>query len=623
MSTPTFKGNKAQQELAAEVYRIMTGQGTLFANDAPLRQTLSNLADFLASQRKADRDKTSDAIDTALRANDDLFAREENNGDVMFITSKRGAYRVTQPDRSHTFRNRLFEPDNPLPVDDISVVVTTTRPALTTVEPVFISDYWQRQVGLIPALPDDEELEGFGIADSEFEAAVAEAPALVEAGEPDVAAEEPAEEAKPAVVTPSVSTVMLLPNGVQIDLRRPSNELITQNGQTLTTQLRSTLEADPLRRIVMFGNDAFPEAQITNFGKNDLRRIRDYLQETGEPLLDTQIIGDVFYHNVRQADYDAFRFAINYRLNREKDFEFVGVEGARLWSARGLPAIGSKRVKTSEMGQITGYIEEGFDDSLEDQSADSIRSSGTMSHILTFFEWEYGILPFTRALSSLLPAPLLSDQRTAVLRIESPQQYRSVLVELRYPTGNRGGWLSGLEEFFKEFFIAGALITLSRTEEPHVFSLTYEERAETEARMLVLDDKRNKFAFADVLFFCEVDEDMLPSQQNYSRLRNLKSLPMNERRKSDVVLEHVFETVGDPIGTRSEPQYRATNDELYVAINVLRPTSRSYLQHLLGEGALFAPDEEQDNAWIYTPPPHEEEEVEEEEEEDFYDEDYE
>lgn len=474
MSDITFQGNDEQQQLAADVHKIMTSQGVLFADGAPIRQTLSNLADFFASQRKADPGNMASAIDAALQVNDSVFAREEKDGAVQFITSKRGAYSVAVPGRSHMFKQRLYEPDNPLPIDDISVVVTTTRPALTTVEPVFISDYWQRQVGLIP-----DEFEG-ELAEAPVDEAVLAPQTPAATPEPEVVEEAPApapaviEEAPiPVAATAPSSTVMVLPNGVQIDLRRSVADLMAQSGQTLATQLRNVVESDPLRRIVTFGNDAFLEAQVATFGKNDLRRIRDYLQETGEPLLDTQIISDVFYHNARQSDYEAFRFAINYRLSREKDFEFVGVEGARLWSAKGLPAIGSKRVKASEMGQMAGYLEEGFDDSLEDQSAESIRTSGSLIHVLTFFEWQYGILPFTQSLAALLPAPLLPDQRTAVLRIESPQQYRSMLVELRYPTGNRGGWVSGLEEFFREFLVPGALVTLSRTEEPHVFSVTY------------------------------------------------------------------------------------------------------------------------------------------------------
>jgi hypothetical protein len=137
--------------------------------------------------------------------------------------------------------------------------------------------------------------------------------------------------------------------------------------------------------------------------------------------------------------------------------------------------------------------------------------------------------------------------------------------------------------------------------------------------LLVLDEKKNKFAFTNVAYYCLVDNDMLLNQQHYGRLRNLKSLPMNERRKGDVVLEHVFETVGEPVGTRSEPRYYAAADDLYVALNVLRPASRSYLEHLLEQGEFFQPDETTPGAWYYTPPP----EVSEDVDEDLVEEEYE
>ena len=175
-----------------------------------------------------------------------------------------------------------------------------------------------------------------------------------------------------------------------------------------------------------------------------------------------------------------------------------------------------------------------------------------------------------------------------------------------------------MEEFFHEHLVPGALITLSHTAEPHIFTLTYEEQAETTDRLLILDEKKNKLAFANVSYYSAVDEDMLVNQQQYGRLRNLKSLPMSDRRKADVTLEHVFETVGEPVGTRSEPRYEATPGQLYVALNVLRPASREYLAHLLGEGDEF---EQDGNRWSYTPPPVEIDETEEQQDEDLYDED--
>lgn len=599
---PTFTGSADQQALAEQVFQIMKAQGSFFALDAPIRQTLDNLADYFAAQRKADREKVAKELDAALSTNTAIFGREERGEDVIYVISRLGAYRPRQDENLHMFKQRLYEPDNPLPVDDISVVVTTTRPALTTVEPVYISDYWQQQAGLTPVPLAGEEaaatLDALPPMAEPIEAEPVEAATPVaEPIEAEPVAAPVAEKAAPSII----NTMIALPNGVQIDLRRPTADLMAQYGPTLINQFRSALENDPLRRIVVFGNDAYPEAAVESFGKNDLRRIRDYLIETGEPMADAQIIADIFYHNPRQPDYETFRFALDYRLGREKDFEFVGVDGARMWSTKGLPTIGTKRVKASEMGQMTGYLEEGFDDSLAEQSAEAIRKTGSLSHILTFFEWEYGILPYTKALAALLPTTLLSDQRTAVLRIESPQHYTSSLAELRFPTGNRGGWLQGLEEFFREHLVPGALITLSRTAEPHIFTLTYEEQPEQQDRVLVLDEKKNKFAFANISYYCAVDADMLVNQQQYGRLRNLKSLPMSERRKGDVTLEHVFETIGEPVGTRAEPRYRASTEQLFVALNVLRPASREYLAHLLSESELF--ERQDETSWAYAPPP--------------------
>ncbi len=634
MSELTFKGNTEQQALAAQVYRLMTAQGAMFAADAPIRQTLSNLADFFASQRKTDASAVRDEIDAALRENDMVFAREQNGDDVIYVTSKQGRYAPRVHDNKHMFKRRLYEPDNPLPIDDISVVVTTTRPALTTVEPVFISDYWQRAAGILPP-EGDETAEAIDVVDGAASDGALVDGVLVDAEELVATAEQPDEAVldtapvaeavvveAPAPVAALPSTVMTLPNGVQVDLRRPAADLMAQYGNTLVTQLRNALENDPLRRIVLFGNDVYPETMVANFGKNDLRRIRDYIQqERQQPLLDTEIIADLFYHNPRQNDYESFRFALNYRLSKEKDFEFVGVEGARLWSAKGLPSLGSKRIKASEMGQIAGYLEEGFDDSLRDQNADSIRRSGQLTHILSFFEWEYGVLPFTRALAALLPSPLLQEQRTAVLRFDSPQRYTSTLVELRYPTGNRGGWLAGFEAFFHENLVPGAMLTLSRTDEPQVFTVSYEEQPEVSDRLLVLDERKNKFAFANIPYFVVVDTDMLVNQQQYGRLRNLKSLPMGERRKSDQVLEHVFETIGEPVGTRSEPRYLSSTQDLYVAMNVLRPTSTSYLEHLLKDGERFSPDDSTPGAWYYEPEVVETDDDEDEDDDYDYDDD--
>src|SRR6476661_250521 len=314
---PNFTGNAEQKALAAQIFQLMSAQGAFFASDSPIKQTLTNLADFIAVQRKADRAKVVQEIDAALSKNNAVFAREEREDDVIYVISRLGVYRPRVDENTHMFKHRLYEPENPLPVDDISVVVTTTRPALTTVEPVFISDYWQQQAGLTPVAPSEDEQEAVvELLDAAEVAPVVEEPITAEEEEiVEVAA--PVVEKPVPVSTGMQNTLITLPNGVQIDLRRPVADLIGQYGPTLLAQFRAALDNDPLRRIVTFGTDAFPEAAVESFGKNDLRRIRDYLVETGEPLLDSQIIADIFYHNPRQNDYETFRFALDYRLSRE------------------------------------------------------------------------------------------------------------------------------------------------------------------------------------------------------------------------------------------------------------------------------------------------------------------
>ncbi|WP_028457275.1 hypothetical protein [Chloroflexus sp. Y-396-1] len=620
--------------LADEVWRLMTAQGILFAIDAPIRQTLSNLVEFFAARLQRDPASVQAELEAALAA-DERFTREEVNGQVIYVTSRQGRYIPRDTADPHTFKQRLYEPENPLPIDDLSVVVSTSRPAITTVEPVYISDYWIEQARLIAAAQMDEQSavmpepqEAAVTPPVVVEQPVAEgaSPALV-GEEPGVAVVPPTDVEEPVAMlgvseepsaapiaepTSSERSTVLTVDGLTIDLSRSPAEIVAEHGPALERILAERLARDPLRRIVSFGRLHYPEASLVGFGKNDLRKIRDYILERNEPLLDTEIIADLYYHNPRQPDYEGFRFSLNYRLSREKDFEFVGVEGANIWSTRGLPAIGSKRVKASEMGQLTSYLIEGFDDSLADQSAEAIQASGSVTRLLTFFEWEYGVLPLDAALATLLPKPVFPDQRSAVLRFESSQHFGTYLVEVRYPSGNRGGWLQGLEDFFREHLVPGALITISRTDAVNVFTISYEEGGETTDRLLTFDEKKNRFAFANLTFYCAIDEDVLPTQNRYGKLRNLKAFPMSERRKAEMVLEHVCEVMGERGGSREQPVYRVTFNDLYVAYNVLRPASRSFLQALLDSHPAITADPAASGTYFFTLPQVERTDTEEE-----------
>lgn len=720
MSKHVFSGTLEQQELASKIFRIMKLQGSFYSAYTPIRQTLDNLVSFLSEQHNGDLDTLKEHIEAALRENAEIFRRDEENGEIIYTTSRMGVADYTPDDTSHTFKQRLYEPEQPLPVDDISVVISTSRPVLTSVEPAFVSDYWQEQAEFATVTPrspreydeaDDESRDIEDVSDAVkrvshegagtgvpapppehisletadvvqrehvsehhpvFDDSLPAHPSLV-GTDASISSEQPVVDQSKASVSAEVGpgtgdgvsvdehgetteweqdqdmssdrvaddtsassdevpggyedvepeelrsdTTIMLPDGTRIDLSKPTDVLLQNHSAVLEQALVEKLDRDPLRRIVHFGRSLYPESGVVSLGKNDLRRIRDYIIEVGEPLLDTAIIADLYYHNPRHTDYEGFRFSLNYRLSREKDFEFVGVEGARLWSTKGLSVIGTKRVKISEMGQLTSFLID-FDDSSDLQSPDFVGQSGTVDRLLTFFEWEYGILPLDESLAALFPSPMLPDQRSAVLRVESPQHYTNFLVELRYPMGNRGGWLQGFEDFFHEHLISGAFITLTRTDEPNVFTITYEEIPATTARLLTLDEKKNKFAFADVSYYCNVDEEQILEQKRFGKLKNLKSLPMSERRKTDVVMKHVFETVGERQGSRDEPVYCLTIDEVFSTYNVLRPVSLSYIRALLEEYEEYIPDDSVPDIYYFQPEPEpvEEDDIDEDDNEEY------
>ncbi|HEY1015243.1 MAG TPA: hypothetical protein VGE07_21235, partial [Herpetosiphonaceae bacterium] len=145
-AAPDFAGTAEQKRWAERIYNAMVLQGAFHPQNTPIRQTLANLAGYFAAQDKLEEAAISQKIEAAVKANKEVFRRSEDEElGVIIATSRLGRYSEHHEDTTHTFAQRLYEPENPLPIDDLDAIITTTRPALTTVEPVFISDYWQQR----------------------------------------------------------------------------------------------------------------------------------------------------------------------------------------------------------------------------------------------------------------------------------------------------------------------------------------------------------------------------------------------------------------------------------------------------------------------------------------------
>ena len=391
-------------------------------------------------------------------------------------------------------------------------------------------------------------------------------PAIVEEAAPD----EPIQTAPPVVTpvpvpvvpvrpaAPPVAPVPLRPvrftlptagGAATLDLAGDLDAIIAEHGDALTTMLGKALGED--FRFASFGGDWYPEDHVERFSKGDFRRIKDYLIETQEALSDRAFLGDVLNRRETDPDYERLRFSLNYRMLREKkDFEFVGIPGDRLWIVAGASPVSAPKRKPSELGLDFRYLEDATAQALEPSVP---AGTTTWDHALTYYEYENGLLPYSPTARALLPPPMLEDQRAALLRIEVPSLFINFPVELRYPTGNRGGYIVGFDAFFGEYLVPGATFTLEATDQANVLILRFERTAAQEDSLLQYDERRSRFVYRPTTFYAAVSPDWVLREERFARLDGIKRLDETERKKGEAIVSKAFEFVGEEVDGRYLP----------------------------------------------------------------------
>lgn len=582
--TVTFEGSDEQRQLAEQIFTLARFQGRFFSATAPIRLPREQLVGFLLAQRKGsdgDREALGAALDAALAENAAVFAREETDDGVVVFVTTRGGTSPTLPeeDRSHTLAKRFMDPE-PLP----------PQPEAPPKKPApMIAEGWSQRPAF-PELLDEPEADEVDALDS-----VEPTPGIpdlesasVPTGGEDVtvaalptAADTIAPMSSPAPTTPIESPVAVALNDLP--------------AETVRAALAERLANDD--RFVSFGDRFFAEDMVDRYSRGDLRRIREYIVEMNEPLSDEQLLQALFNRRPNDPTYDAARFSINYRLSREKrEFEFAGTRDSRLWSTAGLAPLGTTLRKASELGTDYRYL-------LDEEAADEAGSS--VQHILTFFEWVYGLLPLDGALRDFFPQPYLDEQKTATIRFEVPQLYATFLAELRYPTANRGGYLVGFDEFYRENVVPGAILKIERTpNNDGQFVIRYTAATAREERLLQIDERRNRYVFRPQTVAQETDDAWLLNETRYPRLNNIKPLDDKERRRIDTVIGAAFERVAENVGTKAEPRYWSAPEELLPIVNIERPFSLRSLREALEspQYVQFSADPDTPGAFFYEPP---------------------
>ena len=575
-----YSGSAEAKKLARRVFDLVLIHSQFMSDLAPIRISLSSIAEFLATQPDP---ATVEEIEAALRANSHIYDLEEIDGQLVLLTSREGRVPTLEEQPStHTFAERFMKPE-PKP----------ERPAQPVRERPRVYPAWATLPSILEGVEDDEEydfgtdeeFDGSGIAgDLAAEAVTEVADAVVD----DIATEveavvEADEEIEPATAPARTIT---LPVATPTDVTGVDD-------LELAASIHNRLEADP--RVANFGEQWMMEDKVPRLSRGDLRRLKEYLQEREQPLTDDDLAQVVLGARPGTPDFELMRFATNYRLSREhREFEFVGTSNQRFWTTSNLPPIGTGRRKPNELGTDYRFL---LDEAPEEPK---YRSRTSVDHTLTFYEFIHGLLPYDAEMQELLPEPLLPNQRTAVLTFECPQSFTTYLVELRYPTPNRGGYILGLDDFYTDHLVPGAIISISRTENDGHYRVEFIPESEQNARLLELDERRSpRYVFRPISFSCGVDDSMLLTEEVFGRFNGEKPVDEKVRRRPESVIAVTFERVGDD----SEGNYSADFTTLLAGVNVERPMSATLLRNVLDndDTGAFSRDPEKEDAYTYVP----------------------
>jgi len=554
-----FSGSGSEQEHAAELFRLMQSAGRFMAVDAPIRLPVDTAVEFFA-----DKNISRSQLLAAVAANPNTFALDESGETPVIETTRAGvATAARRVDQSHGFAARLMTPAPKRERADF-----TLRPRLRTDSNWSILDV---QTTDLDARSAASLAQGFSLTEPVEEEITLEAVAEIE----EITAAEPVR----TITVPVAAT--------------PATDVSDASDADLEAALIERLGADG--QVAMFDGQWMLEDRVPRFSKGELRKLKDYIVEQEQPLTDEVLIQDVLDVRPRSSDFELMRFALNYRLSKEhRDFEFVGTSGQRFWSTSALAPIGTSLRKPNEIGTDFKYLLE------EAPTAPDYRSRKELSHVLTFYEYTLGLLPYDNEMQALLPPPVTPGQRTAVLTFECPQVYTTYLVELRFPTPNRGGFIVGLDDFYTENLVPGALLSIRASQNDGHYIVEYASAASQSQRLLELEERKQRYVFRPTSFACGVLEESLLTEDLWSRLNGEKPLDEKTRRRPESVVAITFERLGKQFEGGG---YTASFAQLFAGVNIERPFSETLLRSILenDDSGAFAKDPDGPDGYTYIP----------------------
>lgn len=427
---------------------------------------------------------------------------------------------------------------------------------------------------------------------------------------------------RPAWTAPLPEDVLRLEDGTLIHLSTAPDELWSKLRDRFYRHLPKEWSDNP--HVLLFGGRWLLDVLLMPLKDEDLRRVRDYLRRKEGAVSDIDILKDVFHITAEDSAFERWRFTLSYRLHEKAQHlgvEYVGSGQEWRWTAhpipvvrpprphrlRGIEGLRARKVSLHKLAAQLAAGNEALDLPGEQAGGRWQPTRQTWEYVLTYYDWDNGILPYSRGAQSLIP-PLSKGQRQAALHFVAEQMHdQPFQVALcRY---SKAQWLygEGLREFFQGYLVPGARVYIDRTEAALHYKIRYRPTPPSPRRILFFAEGRTRPEIREVDVECEVDEQMLLAEGRYTNVEGLARLDLLDRRTAPEVLARVFELVGE----RDEETgiFHASFEDLFPLLCVTKPYSKDYVRLILCDRRRypwFRSDEARGPGWFsYDPCAHE------------------
>ena len=301
-------------------------------------------------------------------------------------------------------------------------------------------------------------------------------------------------------------------------------------------------------------------------------------------------------------------FSLNHALSSDEAerFEFSGTKSRMEWR---LPRVADAKTLRFNRGPNDISLDHTLDEAVEiatDKPLERVakRPLKEWSHVLTFYDWYWGHLPFDAEARDLLDAPLLTGQSCSRVELRPASGGEAFPAIVYYPSERQLGWWGSAElrGFFETHELApGATMKVRRTSSVDgSYEIDYLSGPAT--RMEMLDyEEGGQPVFRRLSLKCQLEEELSLPRSRFSALEALGLLPEEKRRVTSLLLKTAFQRVGEKLLRGAGIVYRASFTDLYVAANIERPLSATILKAIFEQGTYPCFYIDEDGYYVHNP----------------------